>query len=119
MQKDINDVNYMLSDDQLHEMEEHRVEQLNAAGIDEHQVLKRAEENQNKWSSYFGENITRGKDDVNFCIRDQWTAVERSEFSRLFKPAMTFNKLYDSTKKVVSEQRKNKPDLIVRSINGK
>jgi len=119
MQKDINDVNNMLSDDQLHEMEEHRVEQLNAAGIDEHQVLKRAEENQNKWSSYFGENITRGKDDVNFCIRDQWTAVERSEFSRLFKPAMTFNKLYDSTKKVVSEQRKNKPDLIVRSINGK
>jgi len=56
---------------------------------------------------------------MNFVLRDQWTAVERSEFTRLFKPAMTFNKLYDSTKKVVGEQRKNKPDLIVRSLTGK
>jgi hypothetical protein len=32
---------------------------------------------------------------------------------------MTFNKLYDTTKKVVGEQRKNKPDLMVRSLTGK
>ncbi len=32
---------------------------------------------------------------------------------------MTFNKLYDSTKKIAGEQRKNKPDLIVRSLSGK
>jgi hypothetical protein len=73
----------------------------------------------NIWQSYFGENITRGKDDMNFVLRDQWTAIERSEFTRLFKPAMTFNKLYDATKKIAGEQRKNKPDLIVRSLTGK
>src|SRR5260221_12888110 len=92
---------------------------LEAAGIDEAEVLKKAREDLVLWDGYFGENIVRGKDDMNFVLRDQWSAVERSEFSRLFKPAMTFNKLYDVTKKVVGEQRKNKPDLIVRSLTGK
>ena len=45
--------------------------------------------------------------------------MERSEFTRLFKPAMTFNKSYDPVKKILAEQRKNKPDLIVRSLTGK
>lgn len=94
-------------------------EKLYEAGIDEAEVLKKAREDLVLWEGYFGENVTRGKDDMNFVLRDQWSAVERSEFSRLFKPAMTFNKLYDTTKKVIGEQRKNKPDLIVRSLTGK
>lgn len=94
-------------------------QRLEEAGIDEAEVLKKAREDLVLWEGYFGENTTRGKDDMNFLLRDQWSAVERSEFSRLFKPAMTFNKLYDVTKKVVGEQRKNKPDLMVRSLNGK
>lgn len=108
-----------LSPDDVNELEERRIDMLNKAGIDEQEVLERATKNLNIWNSYFNENITRGKDDMNFVLRDQWTAVERSEFTRLFKPAMTFNKLYDSTKKIVGEQRKNKPDLIVRSLTGK
>src|SRR2546426_3940582 len=120
MERKKDDVNVEnLSSDELNEMEERRVDMLNQAGIDEQKVLTEAGEKLNTWNSYFNENIVRGKDDVNFVIRDQWTAVERSEFSRLFKPAMTFNKLYDATKKVVGEQRKNKPDLIVRSLTGK
>lgn len=94
-------------------------ENLAEAGINEAEVLKKAREDLVLWDGYFGENVTRGKDDMNFVLRDQWSAVERSEFSRLFKPAMTFNKLYDTTKKVVGEQRKNKPDLMVRSLTGK
>jgi len=94
-------------------------ERLAEAGIDEAEVLKNAREDLVLWDGYFGENVTRGKDDMNFVLRDQWSAIERSEFSRLFKPAMTFNKLYDTTKKVVGEQRKNKPDLMVRSLTGK
>ncbi len=94
-------------------------QKLADAGIDEAEVLKKAREDLVLWEGYFGENTTRGKDDMNFLLRDQWSAVERSEFSRLFKPAMTFNKLYDVTKKVVGEQRKNKPDLMVRSLTGK
>ena len=94
-------------------------EKLEEAGIDEAEVLKSAREDLVLWDGYFGENVTRGKDDMNFVLRDQWSAVERSEFSRLFKPAMTFNKLYDTTKKVIGEQRKNKPDLMVRSLTGK
>jgi len=94
-------------------------QKLADAGIDEAEVLKKAREDLVLWDGYFGENVTRGKDDMNFVLRDQWSAVERSEFSRLFKPAMTFNKLYDTTKKVVGEQRKNKPDLMVRSLTGK
>ena len=95
------------------------IHDLDEAGIDEGKVLETAGKHMNIWQSYFGENITRGKDDMNFVLRDQWTAIERSEFTRLFKPAMTFNKLYDATKKIAGEQRKNKPDLIVRSLTGK
>lgn len=95
------------------------MERLNDAGIDEAEVLKKAREDLVIWDGYFDENVVRGRDDMNFLLRDQWSAVERSEFSRLFKPAMTFNKLYDTTKKIVGEQRKNKPDLMVRSLTGK
>ena len=109
----------VLTDDTLQRMEENRIEELDRAGINEVDVLKMANEHLNTWNSYFNENIVRGKDDMNFVLRDQWTAVERSEFTRLFKPAMTFNKLYDATKKIAGEQRKNKPDLIVRSLTGK
>lgn len=97
-------------------------EELQAAlydsGIDESDILTKARENMVQWDGYFGENQVRGKDDMNFVLRDQWSAVERSEFSRLFKPAMTFNKLYDTCKKIAGEQRKNKPDLMIRSLTG-
>ncbi len=101
------------------EINEALASKLEEAGIDEAEVLKKCREDLVLWEGYFGENTTRGKDDMNFLLRDQWSAVERSEFSRLFKPAMTFNKLYDVTKKVIGEQRKNKPDLMVRSLTGK
>ena len=94
-------------------------ERLAEAGIDEAEVLKKCREDLVLWDGYFDENVVRGRDDMNFLLRDQWSAVERSEFNRLFKPAMTFNKLYDVTKKIVGEQRKNKPDLMVRSLTGK
>ncbi len=120
MEREDNDVNKVnLSPDEINEMEERRITMLNEAGIDELQVLDQTNKDLETWSSYFNENIVRGKDDMNFVLRDQWTAVERSEFTRLFKPAMTFNKLYDATKKIAGEQRKNKPDLIVRSLTGK
>lgn len=120
MERNIDDVNTEnLSSDEINEMEEKRIHSLNEAGIEESKVLDAANKNLHSWNSFFQENITRGKDDLNFVVRDQWTAVERSEFSRLFKPAMTDNKLYSETKKVIGEQRKNKPDLIVRSLSGK
>lgn len=108
-----------MSMEDINKMEERRLQSLDDAGINEYDILRQARENKNAWNSYFNENITRGKDDMNFCLRDQWTAIERSEFTRLFKPAMTFNKLYDAVKKIVGEQRKNKPDLMVRSLTGK
>jgi glutaredoxin-related protein len=119
MEREVNDVNQDFDPEKINEMEERRLKRLNEAGINEKEVLTQAGKHLNIWQSYFQENITRGKDDMNFVLRDQWTAVERSEFTRLFKPAMTFNKLYDATKKIAGEQRKNKPDLIVRSLTGK
>jgi hypothetical protein len=108
-----------MSLDDIEKINEELQQKLADAGIDESEVLIKAREDLVLWDGYFSENATRGKDDMNFVLRDQWSAVERSEFNRLFKPAMTFNKLYDTTKKVVGEQRKNKPDLIVRSLTGK
>jgi hypothetical protein len=108
-----------MSLDDINEENEKLQADLAEAGIDESEVLEKAREDLVLWDGYFNENIVRGKDDMDFVLRDQWSAVERSEFNRLFKPAMQFNKLYDVTKKVVGEQRKNKPDLIVRSLTGK
>ena len=108
-----------MSTDEIDSIYEELHDTLEEAGIDEKEVLEKAREDLTLWYGYFGENITRGKDDMNFVLRDQWSTVERSEFSRLFKPAMSFNKLYDCTKKIAGEQRKNKPDLMVRSLTGK
>src|SRR5579872_2761730 len=105
--------------DEVNSINDELLQRLEDADIDEAEVLKQARDDMVLWEGYFGENSVRGKDDMNFLLRDQWSAVERSEFSRLFKPAMTFNKLYDVIKKVIGEQRKNKPDLIVRSLTGK
>lgn len=112
-------INTGLTPAEINEMDDRREEKLKEYGIQENDVLARARDNLNIWNNYFNENVTRGKDDMNFVLRDQWTAIERSEFTRLFKPAMTFNKLYDATKKIAGEQRKNKPDLLVRSLTGK
>lgn len=108
-----------MSIDDMDSINEELRNKLEDAGIDEAEVLHKAREDLVLWDGYFGENIVRGKDDMNFLLRDQWSTVERSEFSRLFKPAMTFNKCYDTTKKVVAEQLKDKPDLMVRSLTGK
>ncbi len=108
-----------MSDEEIEEINDKLQERLEEAGIDEAEVLKKAREDLVLWDGYFDENVVRGRDDMNFLLRDQWSTVERSEFTRLFKPAMTFNKLYDVTKKIAGEQRKNKPDLMVRSLTGK
>ena len=114
-----NEVVSSFTPDTIAEMDYDRITRLEESGINEDEVLRDAKKNINIWENYFSENNTRGKDDMNFALRDQWTAIERSEFTRLFKPAMTFNKIYDPVKKLVGEQRKNKPDLQVRSLTGK
>jgi hypothetical protein len=108
-----------ISLDKINEMEEKRISMLEEAGIDELTVLDNALDDDGRWQGFFSENITRGKDDVQFLVKDQWTSVERSEFNRLFKPAMTANMIYPEVKKILAEQRQNKPDLMVRSLNGK
>ena len=106
-------------EDTIGEMQDELSAKLENYGINTDDVLQKARENMTIWDGYFNENMTRGRDDMNFVLKDQWTSQERSEFNRLFKPSMTFNKLYDAIKKILGEQRKNKPDLMVRSLNGK
>lgn len=107
-----------IDDNDIDELNAELQGKLEDAGIDERDLLDEARSDLTLWDGYFGENIVRGKDDMNFLLRDQWSSVERAEFNRLFKFAMQFNKLYDTTKKVVAEQRKNKKELLVRSLTG-
>jgi len=100
-------------------MEDKRIASLNEAGIDEEYILSKADKNMGSWEAFFNENKTMGKDDIKFATKDQWTSVERTEFTRLFKVCFTANKIIDTVNKICGEQRKNKPDLLVRSINGK
>ena len=70
MEREPNDLPEMSPDD-INEMERKRLDKLDEAGINENEVLAQAAEHMNIWQSYFGENITRGKDDLNFVITDQ------------------------------------------------
>jgi hypothetical protein len=119
MEQKFNDVNMILTPTEINEMEERRIVRLDEANIDEEFVIDQATLNFNNWNGYFNENIVRGKADVDFTFRDQWTVVERSEFQRLQKPPLMFNVLYDVVKKEVARNRRNRPDLMVRSLNGK
>lgn len=107
-----------LPEDQLKKLEDDRVKKLKDAGIDEGKVLGEALKNIGMWDSYFMENKTRGQEDSEFLFRSQWRDDELADFKRLFKPALTFNKLRDTYRKIVGEQRKNTPALKVRSTTG-
>lgn len=107
-----------LSPDKINEMEERRIDKLNEYGIDEQEVLGEAKQNLGVWNEYFNDNITIGKDDMKFATKDQWSSIERTEFTRLFKLCFTANKMLDTVNKICAEQRKHKPDLMVRSLNG-
>jgi hypothetical protein len=111
--------NTELDESQVQDLEEERLSILEENNIDEMSVLTEANKHIGLWEQYFTENKTLGKSDMEFALRDQWTAIERGEFQRLFKPAMQFNKLYDPIKKIIGEQRRNTPDLKVRSLTGK
>lgn len=101
------------------ELEHRRLEKIKDAGINEQDILHHANDDISMFTSYFNENITRGKDDTNFVFVDQWNSSERNEFTRLQKVSLTANKLLDTVNKVLGENRQNKPDLLVRSLTGK
>ena len=101
------------------EMQEELQDKLKENGIDEGQVISDAKEDLQLWDGFNNENATRGRDDADFLFKDQWSNLERSEFDRLFKMPLVFNHLYDPVKKTIAERRKNKPDLMVRSLTGK
>jgi len=108
-----------LTPNDIAEMEERRVDLFYKAGIDEGEELHNAKDDLNVWESYFQENIQRGRDDLNFCVREQWNSIEDSEFNRLGKWPLTFNKMHDNVKKLIGEERDNQSDFIIRSLNGK
>jgi hypothetical protein len=108
-----------LTDKELEQLEENRLNMLSEAGISEGDVLEQARRHISSWMAHFDSNIIRGKSDLEFVLQDQWQGNERSEFQRLQKTALTFNKLRDTVKKIAGEQRQNKPNLMVRARNSK
>ena len=92
--------------------------ELDEYGVDESKVISCARNSCNTWNGYFRDNITLGKRDIKFLLRDQWDAKDRSEFNILGKPCLTFNTSSDIANKVIAEQRQSKPAMKVTSING-
>lgn len=108
-----------ISEDEIEDIEERRVANLEEWQIDESAVIAEIHKNSGNWTAYFQENNTKGKQDLEFYYRDQWTSIERSEFDRTFTPALVVNKIYDPIRKIIGEQRENTPQLKVRSVTGK
>lgn len=88
-------------------------------GIDPDEVLEKAHSSIGEWTGYFSLNLKEGRDDAEFIYRDMWGQRDRQSQSLMLKPSMSFNKLRPTVRKIVAEQRQNKPDLIVRSLNGR
>jgi len=73
--------------DEIDSINEELQAQLEEAGISEAEILEEAREDIVLWDGYFGENMVRGKDDMNFVLRDQWTAVTKiKSLSSTLKP---------------------------------
>lgn len=81
-------------------------------------LLDEMSKNIGSWYSAYDKNLQDYRFDRDFLFLEQWDSNDRSEFDRLQKPRLTFNKIYDFFKKVVGEQRQNTPDLKVRCLNG-
>lgn len=94
------------------------INDIDTYGIDEKKVLDSSRTAINTWSSYFQDNITAGKRDMKFLLRDQWESNERAQFILLQKVCLTINTMADTVNKIIAEQRKMRPALMVRSING-
>lgn len=82
------------------------------------EILSEIGKNANTWFSQFNNNIQNFRADKRFAYLEQWSETDINEFTRLNKPRLTINKVYDFVKRVVGEQRQNTPNLMVRSING-
>jgi hypothetical protein len=94
------------------------MEDLDYYGVNETDVLDVARKAINTWTGYFQDNITAGKRDMKFLLRDQWESNERAQFIQLAKVCLTLNTMADIVNKIIAEQRKMRPALMVRSING-
>jgi len=99
-------------------IDKEKARELEELGIDQQKVIQSANSSINSWNSYFQDNVTLGKRDTKFLTKDQWEANERGEFNRLFKVCSTYNITADIVNKIIGEQRKMRPALMVRSING-
>src|SRR5512135_224127 len=94
------------------------IDELDSYGVNETSILDTARKAINTWTGYFQDNITAGKRDMKFLLRDQWESNERAQFIQLAKVCLTFNTMADVVNKIIAEQRKMRPALMVRSING-
>lgn len=81
-------------------------------------LLEELNKNISSWYSFYNINIDFYRRDRDFLFLQQWDASDKNEFKRLQKPMLTFNKIYDFYKKIVGEQRRNKPNLTVKCLTG-
>lgn len=94
-------------------------EAIEEDSINSDDVIERAHQDVGEWTAYFALNLQAGRDDAEFLYRDMWGERDRSSQQVMLKPSMSFNKLRPTVRKIVGEQRQNRPDLIVRSLNGR
>lgn len=106
------------SDKVIRSIEQDRQDKLDQLKGNEGDMIEHARDCSRMWEGYFAQNNITGQDLAEFLVRSQWTPVEQSEFDRTKKPALTFNFLYDSIRKIIGDQRQNTPDLVIRSRNG-
>lgn len=66
------------------------------------------------WYSYFSKNIEIMREHKCFAFVSQWTDWEIAELTRLQKPIMECNKVYDHIKRIVGEQRQNTAQIIIQ-----
>ncbi len=81
----------------------------------ERDVLDCARRNIDNWYTYFSENYQDGRYSKQFLLADMWDTEDKEDLIRLGIPILSFNRLYDFTKKIIGSYRDKTPNLQIRS----
>lgn len=80
-------------------------------------IVQQGKENIGKWRSYYKNNITYWKENVNFANGQQWEQDAKASYTNAGKVMLTFNKIRPQIRQILGEDRKFSVDVKLRNVS--
>ncbi len=84
---------------------------------EDQELLEEAKENFEKCLEYYNPEYTRGREDLNFLMGDQWDETIRSKRVAEGRPCLTENRLLVFAHQVVNDIRQSRPAIQVQPVD--